>query len=70
MRKVWRRTGMKNIKDFRLEELKQEMQIIQEKSFRAEQIFQWIYQEKVKSSDEMTNLPLQLREKLKECSKN
>lgn len=57
---------MKNIKDYTLEELKQEMQEIQEKPFRAEQIFKWIYEEKVKSFDEMTNLSLQLREKLKE----
>ena len=57
---------MKNIKDYTLEELKQEMQEIQEKPFRAEQIFKWIYEEKVKNFDEMTNLSLQLREKLKE----
>ena len=57
---------MKNIKDYTLEELKQEMQNIQEKPFRAEQIFKWIYEEKVKTFDEMTNLSIQLREKLKE----
>lgn len=57
---------MKNIKDYTLEELKQEMQNIQEKPFRAEQIFKWIYEEKVKTFDDMTNLSLQLREKLKE----
>ena len=57
---------MKNIKDYTLEELKQEVQNIQEKPFRAEQIFKWIYEEKVKSFDDMTNLSLGLREKLKE----
>lgn len=57
---------MKNIKDYTLEELKQEMQNIQEKPFRAEQIFKWIYEEKVKTFDDMTNLSLELREKLKE----
>ncbi len=57
---------MKNIKDFSLEELKQEMQTLQEKPFRAEQIFKWLYEEKVKAFDEMTNLSLSLREKLKE----
>lgn len=57
---------MKNIKDYTIEELKQEMQEIQEKPFRAEQIFKWIYEEKVKNFDEMTNLSLQLREKLKQ----
>ena len=57
---------MKNIKDYNLEELKKELQAINEKPFRAEQIFKWLYQEKVKSFDEMTNLSLDLREKLKQ----
>jgi len=35
-----------------------------EKPFRAEQIFSWLYIEKVKSFDEMTNLSISLREKL------
>mgnify|MGYP004539132189 CR=1 FL=1 len=57
---------MKNIKDYNLEEMKKELQAINEKPFRAEQIFRWLYQEKVKSFDEMTNLSLDLREKLKQ----
>lgn len=57
---------MKNIKSYNLEELKKELQSINEKPFRAEQIFRWLYQEKVKSFDEMTNLSLDLREKLKQ----
>ena len=57
---------MKNIKNYDLDELKQELIDIGEKSFRAEQIFKWLYQEKVKSFDDMTNLSLELREKLKE----
>ena len=36
-----------------------------EKKYRAEQIFKWIYIDKVKEFDEMTNLSLELREKLK-----
>ncbi len=56
---------MKNIKDFNLDELKQEILSIGEKAFRAEQIFKWLFVEKVKSFDEMTNLSLDLREKLK-----
>lgn len=56
---------MKNIKDYDLEDLKQELTSIGEKGFRAEQIFKWLYQEKVKNFDEMTNLSLELREKLK-----
>ena len=57
---------MKNIKDYDLKELKEELANIGEKPFRAEQIFKWLYQEKVKSFDEMTNLSLELREKLKQ----
>ena len=37
-----------------------------EKSYRAEQIFQWIYKKNVTSFDEMTNLSEDLKEKLKE----
>lgn len=57
---------MKNIKDYTLEDLKQELNDLGEKPFRAGQIFEWIYIEKVKTFDEMTNLSLALREKLKQ----
>ena len=49
---------MKNIKDYDLQDLKEELANIGEKSYRAEQIFKWLYQDKVKSFDEMTNLSL------------
>ena len=57
---------MKNIKDYDLKELKEELATIGEKPYRAEQIFKWLYEEKVKSFDDMTNLSLELREKLKQ----
>ena len=57
---------MKNIKDYNLDSLKEEMKEIGEKTFRAEQIFKWLYEEKVTSFDEMLNLSLELREKLKQ----
>lgn len=57
---------MKNIKDYNLEDLKQEFINIGEKPFRAEQVFKWIYESNVTSFDEMTNLSLELREKLKQ----
>ena len=50
---------MKNIKDYNLEELKKEMIELGEKPFRAEQIFKWVHQEKVKTFEEMTNLSLE-----------
>ena len=57
---------MKNIKEYNLEELKNEMEALGEKKYRAEQIFKWIYVDKVKEFDEMTNLSIELREKLKQ----
>ncbi|MDF2892962.1 MAG: rlmN [Clostridia bacterium] len=55
----------KNIKDFTLEEL--ESYIVQNKlpKFRAGQIFEWIYKD-VESFDQMTNLPKDLVNKLKQ----
>ena len=55
-----------NIKNYNLDILKEEIKKIGEKPFRAEQIFKWIYQEKVDSFDKMTNLSLELRKKLDE----
>ena len=56
---------MKNIKDYNLEQLKDELESLGEKKYRAEQIFKWIYVDKVNSFDEMTNLSISLREILK-----
>ena len=56
---------MKNIKEYNLDELQNELLALGEKKYRAEQIFKWIYVDKVKEFDEMTNLSIELREKLK-----
>ena len=56
----------KNIKNYNLDNLKEELKNLNEKTFRAEQIFTWLYRDRVSSFDEMTNLSLELREKLKE----
>lgn len=56
----------KNIRNYNLDDLKKEMKTLSEKPFRAEQIFHWLYVEKVTSFGEMTNLSLALREKLEE----
>ena len=56
----------KNIRNYNLDDLKKEMENIGEKPFRAEQIFKWLFQEKVTSFNEMTNLSLDLRKKLEE----
>ena len=57
---------MKNIKEYNLDELQDELLSMGEKKYRAEQIFKWIYVDKVKEFDEMTNLSIDLREKLKQ----
>ena len=57
---------MKNIKDYNLSELKDEFIKLGEKAYRAEQVFKWLYVDKVSSFDEMTNLSKELREKLKQ----
>ncbi len=57
---------MKNIKDYNLDELKEEFVKLGEKPFRAEQVFKWIYQTNITTFDEMTNISLELREKLKQ----
>ncbi len=57
---------MKNIKDYSIEKLKEELIKINEKPYRAEQIYKWIYEERVSNFDDMTNISLALREKLKE----
>ena len=57
---------MKNIKDYNLEELKQEFIKIGEKPYRAEQVFKWIFESNVESFNNMTNISLELRKKLEE----
>ena len=41
---------MKNIKDFSLEKLKEEFLLLGEKPYRAEQVFEWLYQKKATST--------------------
>jgi len=57
---------MKNIKDYNLEQLKEEFLKLGEKAYRAEQVFKWLYVDCVLSFDDMTNLSKELREKLKQ----
>ena len=57
---------MVSIKNYNLNELKQVFTELGEKPYRAEQVFKWLYIDKVDSFDEMTNLSIELREKLKQ----
>ena len=49
-----------------LEECQQVMAEYGEPKYRGKQLHQWLYEKKVKSLDECTNLPAALREKMKE----
>lgn len=56
----------KNIRNYLLDELKENLKKLDEKPFRAEQIFRWLNVEKVTNFNEMTNLSLDLRKKLED----
>lgn len=57
---------MKNIYDYTQNQLIEEMAQIGEKKFRATQVFEWLYRKHATSFSDMSNLSLELREKLKE----
>jgi 23S rRNA (adenine2503-C2)-methyltransferase len=54
------------LKGLTLEELRNYFFSIKEPSFRAEQVFKWMYGDMVDSFDEMNNIPKALRQKLSE----
>ncbi|MCW4681082.1 23S rRNA (adenine(2503)-C(2))-methyltransferase RlmN [Bacillus sp. FSL W8-0645] len=59
------KTDMPSIYSFELHEMKEWLKEQDEKPFRAAQIFEWLYEKRVTSFDEMSNLSKDLREKLK-----
>ncbi len=56
---------MTDIKSLDMEELTEYIESLGEKRFRAKQIYKWLHQDFVTEFDEMTNIPVTLREKLK-----
>lgn len=60
------KTDMPSIYSFELHEMKEWLKEQDEKPFRAAQIFEWLYEKRVTSFDEMSNLSKDLREKLKD----
>lgn len=52
-------------KDLNLEQLKELMVELGEKKFRAEQVAKWLFQRGVNSFDDMTDLPVELRSRLR-----
>ena len=56
-----------DIKSLPLPSLQQEMEKIEEKKFRAAQLYEWMHKKLAKDFSEMTNLSLPLREKCREA---
>lgn len=57
----------KNIKDFTIADLESLCEELGEKKYRARQIFNWIYKN-INDFDEMANIPIELRNKLKKVT--
>ncbi len=53
-----------DIRNLSCDDLKKYLEVAGEKSFRAVQVFEWLYQKNAWSFDEMSNLPKPLRERL------
>ncbi len=57
-----------DIKSFTLKKMEDWFLSLNEKKFHATQVFKWLYDQKVKSFDEMTNISKSLRQKLNELA--
>ena len=55
-----------DIRSLDVDQWREEIEKMGEKSFRAGQIFEWAHKKQVESFEEMTNVSKTLREKLKE----
>ena len=58
--------GRKDIVSLDFNELQSLIEELGEPKFRAKQVYEWIHKKLVRSYDEMTNVPLKLRNKLEE----
>ena len=58
--------GLSNIRNLSLKELQDEFVERNEKSFRAKQVYEWLWKKNAASFDEMTNLSKELREMLQQ----
>lgn len=57
---------MSDIKSMTLQELEQYMEEIGEQKFRARQLYEWMHKKLARNLDEMTNLPKNLKQKIRE----
>ena len=60
------KAGLKNIRTLSLTDLEQYFESIDEKKFRAKQVYEWLWQKNAGSFADMTNLSKELRQKLGE----
>ena len=56
---------MENIYGYTIKMLEEYFTSIGEKKFKASQVYDWLYKKRVTSFDEMTNIGISIREKLK-----
>jgi 23S rRNA (adenine2503-C2)-methyltransferase len=56
----------KDIRNLTFPELNEHLLALGEKSFRAKQVYEWLWNKSARSFDEMTNLSVDLRQKLKD----
>jgi len=57
---------MKNVYNFTMKQLEEYFINLGEKKFKANQVFEWLYQKRIKSFDEMSNIKKDVINKLKE----
>lgn len=57
-----------NLKDLSLQEIEGLIESLEEKPYRARQVFEWVFQKDVSDIGEMTNLSIGLRNKLSELA--
>ena len=62
------RSEKANLLDFDRAGMRAFFETLDEKSFRADQVLKWLYHQGVSDIDQMTNLSIALREKLKDCT--
>ncbi len=60
------KAGTKNIRNLSLTELEEYFEKIEEKKFRAKQVYEWLWQKNARSFADMTNLSKELRQTLGE----
>jgi 23S rRNA (adenine2503-C2)-methyltransferase len=56
----------KNIRELALKDIEQYFELLDEKKFRAKQVYEWLWQKHAHSFSDMTNLSKELRQKLAE----